>query len=67
MSVKIPIEGWSSGNVMSTSQADLRTLKAVYEYTSGGSANTSFADATDERVDFDSVVIDTHNSVTTGS
>lgn len=65
--LKVPIEGWSAGNVMSTSQADLRTLKAVYEYTSGGSANTSFADATDERVDFDSVVIDTHNSVTTGS
>jgi hypothetical protein len=60
----IPIVGWSSSVIMS-SDADTRVVAARYTLTSS-TGNSSFADATDEIVDFDTKDFDTHGAVTTG-
>lgn len=62
----VPIEGWTSGNAMSTAELSVRSVKAVYALSSG-TANSSFADITSEVIDFDTELIDTHNAVTTGA
>lgn len=62
-----PVEGWDSGALISSTQADFNTLQLRYQV-SASSANLSFADASGERVDFDSEIYNTHpTTVTTGA
>lgn len=63
---QVPISGWSGNAILSTTQADQQTVRAVYEV-STSTANASFADATFERIDADTKITDSHNSVTTGA
>lgn len=63
---KIPISGWSAGALLSTTQANLETISALYEI-SAGTANLSFADNAIEVIDLDTKIEDTHNAVTTGA
>jgi hypothetical protein len=51
---------------MSTTQFDHQTVAAIYELTSS-SANLSIADNSQEVLDLDNEIIDTHNAVTTGA
>ena len=62
----VPIEGWSSGASLSTTEANFMTVQAIYNV-SASTANSSFADAATEIVDYDNVVVDTHNTVSTGA
>lgn len=62
----VPISGWEASALVSTNDLGLQSVQAVY-VASGSTANSSFADATYEIVDFDTKVIDTHNAVTTGA
>ena len=61
--VMIPIEGWSSGAMLSTTETMLSTAKARY--------NTNAVQSIPNNVvtilDFEDPVYDTHNSVTTGA
>lgn len=63
--ILVPIAGWSSSTVVS-STADTRVVAATYQLTASN-GNTSFASASDEICDFDSKLIDTHGAVTTGT
>lgn len=61
----VPIEGWGSSTQVSE-DADTRVVAAKYEITAS-TANSSFADAALEIVDWDNKIFDTHNAVTTGA
>lgn len=62
----VQVDGWSAGAMLSTTEANLQSVVAVYEM-NGSTANLAFADAALEIADFNVKVIDTHNSVTTGA
>lgn len=53
-------------NVLNSTQIDHQVVKAIYTV-SASTANSSIADASEETVDFDMKVKDTHNTVTTGA
>jgi len=61
----LPIEGWGSPIVMSN-DTDTRVVAAHYEI-SGSTANTALASGSNEVIDFDTKVFDTHGAVTTGA
>lgn len=65
--ITIPILEWAnSNNVLANTKLQQRTIRAKY-FVSGASANLSFADNVDERVDFDNKAYDSHDLVTTGA
>ena len=64
--VTLPIEGWGAGALVGSNELADQTIRAQYTATTG-SANTSFADATEETVDFNLKIKDPHNAVTTGA
>lgn len=59
----VPISGWTSGNVMST--AELQVRSAVANYSTNASQTISTGTVT--IVDFEDKITDTHNAVTTGA
>jgi hypothetical protein len=62
----VPIAGWDAGALVGSNELADQTIRAQYTATTG-SANTSFADATEETVDFNLKIKDPHNAVTTGA
>ncbi len=62
----VPIVGLEATALLNSSQANFQIIKAIYSVT-GATANSSFADAAAETVDYDNKISDTHNAVTTGA
>lgn len=62
VSFRIAIVGWNSGSLISTTQANNENVIAAYKTDAGQAIGTGYT-----IVDFEDVVIDTHNAVTTGA
>lgn len=63
MNFIVPISGWTSGNVMSTAELQVRSAVANYSTNAGQTISTG----TVTIVDFEDKITDTHNAVTTGA
>lgn len=57
------VSGWTSGNVMSTAELQVRSAKARYQTNAG----QSISNATTTIVNFEDITYDTHAAVTTGA
>ncbi len=62
----LPIVGWTSGALLSTTEAMLQTVRAHCAI-SASSANLSIADNAEEILDFDTKISDPYGAVTTGA
>lgn len=62
VSFRVAIVGWNSGSLISTTQANNENVIAAYRTDAGQAIGTGYT-----VVDFEDIVIDTHNAVSTGA
>ncbi len=64
--IEIPMNELDAGAILTSSQANFQTVQAI-AHASGSTANSSFAHNAVEIADYDTVELDTHNTITTGA